>query len=586
MAVVIWFRNLNTKWKLAVAFGLLEVLMVGLGLFSLAELSRVNETTVKMVKDRMPCVRLLGNLKYATSAMRRSELSYLLAVDPKERPKWDASMKQALDDILLSQKEYQSLISSDEERRNYDAFKDAWKKYLDVHQRVMKLTAENEYQAGLLAQAEGSDTYEAAAKFLQNDVDLNNKNAQEAGARAAGVYMSSRYWIIGLLSCAAVLGFVMATGIGRAISAAMTRMLIQVQQIAANDLAVDDVVVSSQDEIGRTSHALNGMKNNLSKVIQRIADTAQQLAGASEEISAGAGQAAESARNQADQTNQVATAMQEMSATVQQVSENSHKASEASQQSAQAARHGGQIAEETLVTMHSISDCTKKVAVSITELGKRSEQIGKIVSVIDDIADQTNLLALNAAIEAARAGEGGRGFAVVADEVRKLAERTTKATSEIAAMIESIQMETKSSVQAIELNGTQVLAGVEKTKDSGKALQEIIQMSERVGDMIGQNAVAAGQQSVATEDINRSISQIASLTQQSSATAEQTARACTGLSSLALDLQNLVSQFKLSTASGPTHSAWKRESTGATSAGIRRNEPPPRAQAATVAGHD
>lgn len=450
----------------------------------------------------------------------------------------------------------------------------------------MKLTAENEYQAGLLAQAEGSDTYEAAAKFLQNDVDLNNKNAQEAGARAAGVYMSSRYWIIGLLSCAAVLGFVMATGIGRAISAAMTRMLIQVQQIAANDLAVDDVVVSSQDEIGRTSHALNGMKNNLSKVIQRIADTAQQLAGASEEISAGAGQAAESARNQADQTNQVATAMQEMSATVQQVSENSHKASEASQQSAQAARHGGQIAEETLVTMHSISDCTKKVAVSITELGKRSEQIGKIVSVIDDIADQTNLLALNAAIEAARAGEGGRGFAVVADEVRKLAERTTKATSEIAAMIESIQMETKSSVQAIELNGTQVLAGVEKTKDSGKALQEIIQMSERVGDMIGQNAVAAGQQSVATEDINRSISQIASLTQQSSATAEQTARACTGLSSLALDLQNLVSQFKLSTASGPTHSAWKRESTGATSAGIRRNEPPPRAQAATVAGHD
>jgi methyl-accepting chemotaxis protein len=148
--------------------------------------------------------------------------------------------------------------------------------------------------------------------------------------------------------------------------------------------------------------------------------------------------------------------------------------------------------------MRSIAESTKAVASRITELGKSSEQIGKIIAVIDDIADQTNLLALNAAIEAARAGEQGRGFAVVADEVRKLAERTTKATKEIASMIESIQKETKSPVQAMEKGSREVQLGVEKTTASGAALGEIIRMSEQVGDMISQIAEALPSKSTPT----------------------------------------------------------------------------------------
>jgi methyl-accepting chemotaxis protein len=329
-------------------------------------------------------------------------------------------------------------------------------------------------------------------------------------------------------------------------SAAITGMLGQIQQIAANNLAIDDVPVDSEDEIGQAGIALNEMKNNLSGVIRVMAGTAHKLAGASQEISAGAEEAAESAKNQANQTHQVATAMQEMSATVQQVSENSQKASESSQQSAQAARDGGKVAEETLTTMNSISDSTKAVAARITELGKRCEQIGKIAAVIDDIADQTNLLALNAAIEAARAGEQGRGFAVVADEVRKLAERTAKATKEIATMTDSIQMETTSTVQAMDRNGEEVRVGVERTQASGAALTRIIQKAGEVGDMVASIATAAREQSSATDDINSSISQIADLAKQSSTTAEQTAKACTNLSTLAQDLKNLVRQFKLS----------------------------------------
>jgi len=346
------------------------------------------------------------------------------------------------------------------------------------------------------------------------------------------------------------LGIVTSVLIVRSISRDMTGMLRMIQEVSAKNLAVEDVEVHSGDEIGEAGIALNGMRNSLRDMVRSIASTAEHLAAASEEISQGAGQSAESARLQADQTRQVATAMTEMSTTVDQVSENSQTASNSSQRAAQAAHQGGQVVREALDTMHRIADSSRTVSARITKLGSSSEKIGEIVAVIDEIADQTNLLALNAAIEAARAGEQGRGFAVVADEVRKLAERTSRATKEIAAMIESIQVEAKSAVEAIESGTRDVEIGVEKTTASGTALQEIISMSEQVGDMITQIATAATEQASATIEINSSIGQISNLTDSASLAAEQTAKSCSLLSEMALELQNLVNQFRLDAASG------------------------------------
>jgi methyl-accepting chemotaxis protein len=204
------------------------------------------------------------------------------------------------------------------------------------------------------------------------------------------------------------------------------------------------------------------------------------------------------------------------------------------------------IVENTVDKMHTIAESVRATARKVEELGNSSDQIGRIVAVINDIADQTNLLALNAAIEAARAGEQGRGFAVVADEVRKLAERTTIATKEITLMIQKVQNETRLAVNAMEDGTRQVEEGLHTTHEAGSALKEIIDVSDQVGEMVTNIATAATQQSTATALINGSMDQIAKAVRESADGAQLTEKACQDLSSLAFELQATVSRFKLS----------------------------------------
>lgn len=369
-----------------------------------------------------------------------------------------------------------------------------------------------------------------------------------------------------------VIGVATAIFVARSIARNVARMLTMIQAVSTNNLAVQDLEVVSKDELGQASIALNRMKNSLHELVQSIAATAEHVASASEEISSSASQQSQGAVNQRDQAAQVATALQEMSATVLQVSEHSNKAAEAARHASETAHHGGSIVEETLTKMRVIAESVGGTARKMVELGKSSDQIGRIIGVIDDIADQTNLLALNAAIEAARAGEQGRGFAVVADEVRKLAERTTTATKEIARMIKNIQDETKSAVTAMEHGTTQVEEGVVSTVQAGDSLKEIIRMAEQVGEMISHIATAATQQSSATEEVNNNMEQIAKLVKESADGAHQSAKACQDLSELALDLQKMVGNFKLDKGNG--HNSGGRAAGGSHSSQSRTPFPP------------
>jgi len=209
------------------------------------------------------------------------------------------------------------------------------------------------------------------------------------------------------------------------------------------------------------------------------------------------------------------------------------------------ANQGGEVMQAAANTMQQIATATSSVEEKMTSLAQRSEEIGKVVSVIQEISEQTNLLALNAAIEAARAGEQGRGFAVVAGEVRRLAERTKGATEEIASTIRTIQEEARDTLQVMSQSRSTVEAGLNETAGAFASLESIIMSSKEVEGQIHLIATAATEQTAASGEIAESASQISHLSTENSQAAEEAAAACKNLSELAANLDGIIRRFQI-----------------------------------------
>jgi methyl-accepting chemotaxis protein len=306
------------------------------------------------------------------------------------------------------------------------------------------------------------------------------------------------------------------------------------------------------DEITSLGASVDEMAAQMSEVIGRITDSSSLLASTAEQLSASSAQIEEGANLQSGQTAQAATAMEEMSATVIEVAKNAQQASKSSMDAQEIAANGGEVVKQAIEAMQEVSESTSITAETIGKLGDRSEEIGTIISVINDIADQTNLLALNAAIEAARAGEQGRGFAVVADEVRKLAERTTNATKEISSMINSIQIETTKAVEAMDEGANKVDKGVKLAHEAGTALGKIVTGVQNVTEMVGHIATSTEEQSSTTDEITRSMDSISNVSNSNVEVIGEVSKATGEMARLATELKDLVSNFRVAGRSSVT----------------------------------
>jgi methyl-accepting chemotaxis protein len=322
------------------------------------------------------------------------------------------------------------------------------------------------------------------------------------------------------------------------------KMLIVMEKFSTGDLTVS-LPIQNHDEIGQLFDGFNKSISRINNIIKSVMEAVHATASAGNQISSSSEEMAAGAQQQSSQTMEVVDAIEQMNKTITETSHHAASAAETAKNAVIIASEGGKVVGDTIAGIKQIAEVVKKSSDTVIELGKNSDKIGEIVEVIDDIAAQTNLLALNAAIEAARAGEQGRGFAVVADEVRKLAERTTKATKEIALMVNQIQTDTSSAVVSIKLGAVELENGKRLADKAEQSLNSIISESNEVVQIVSRLAVASEEQSNAAGLISKNIEGINSVTHESAQGIQQIAKASEDLSSLTIRLQKIVSEFKV-----------------------------------------
>jgi methyl-accepting chemotaxis protein len=541
-----WLRNLPVSRKFIYAFGIVCGLCIVLGIYCFFTFRDIAVKNLDVSDNAFPAVVALADVRATTNTIRREDLELLLCQTPACSADHSAKRQKALDGYQAAVKQYEPTISYPNERELYQKFTTAFAQYTDVSNRASALLAAG--KAGdaldLIASDAATAQINTTLTVVSNDLNLNAKYGTEEST--AVTHSSNRATLIGpgatlliVLLCG-LTGFLLT----RLIAPPLQEATAALEQVAEKNLTVR-VDESGSDEIGRMSAALNTSVASMRGVLKSVAQGAETLSAATTQMSARAVQSADNANTQSSKTNQIAAAAQEMTATIGEISHNAENAANASRVSAQTANQGGTVMQAAAVTMEKIAAATSTVSEKMTSLALRSEEIGKVVSVIQEISEQTNLLALNAAIEAARAGEHGRGFAVVAGEVRRLAERTKGATEEIAGTIRSIQDETRETLQVMHDSRTAVETGMEETAKARRSLEAIIDSSKEVEHQIHLIATAATEQTAASGEISESVGQISQLSFENAQGAEEAVEALKSLASLAGELDGMIRQFRL-----------------------------------------
>ncbi|PKM25168.1 MAG: chemotaxis protein [Gammaproteobacteria bacterium HGW-Gammaproteobacteria-13] len=325
--------------------------------------------------------------------------------------------------------------------------------------------------------------------------------------------------------------------------AAILRLLDEIADLADGDLTVAATV--TEDFTGAIADSINYSIDQLRDLVATINLTAVQVAGAAQETQATAMHLAEASEHQAQEIAGASAAINEMAVSIDQVSANASESSAVAERSVAIANKGNEVVHNTITGMDNIREQIQDTSKRIKRLGESSQEIGDIVSLINDIADQTNILALNAAIQASMAGDAGRGFAVVADEVQRLAERSSAATKQIEALVKTIQTDTNEAVISMEQTTSEVVRGARLAQDAGVALEEIEKVSKTLAALIQNISNAARQQASSAGHISNTMNVIQEITSQTSSGTTATAKSIGNLAKMASEMRKSVSGFTL-----------------------------------------
>lgn len=325
--------------------------------------------------------------------------------------------------------------------------------------------------------------------------------------------------------------------------AAILQLLDEIADLAEGDLRIHASV--TENFTGAIADSINFAIDQMRGLVSNINNLSVQVSKAAGETQNTAKNLASAAENQAREIGAASQAINEMAISIDQVSSNAAESAAVAERAVEIANKGAGVVQDTIQGMETIRGQIQETSKRIKRLGESSQEIGDIVSLINDIADQTNILSLNAAIQASMAGDAGRGFAVVADEVQRLAERSSAATKQIAALVKTIQTDTNEAVISMEQTTSEVVGGAKRAQDAGVALEEIENVSTNLAELIQAISNAARQQAASAGDVSSTMNVIQEITAQTVNGSEQTAASIGNLAGIAKEMQTSVEGFKL-----------------------------------------
>ena len=556
-------RNLKIRLKLYILIGVALAGMLMIGGMSFNLMGQMNEMTLDISTSWLPSIDTARNMSTAISNIRLNELGYLTAVSEDVKVsslQYLQKEKEEMDALLAA---YGEMID-EEERAFYDNAMNLWSQYNEADEEMMALAGQGLIEeARAILEGECVDLYNSLNSSFDGIITYNSEGSDDAAKESSFLYSTAVRIMMTVIIVIILVGVFFSFVIIRSIKIPVSEIANAAIKMAEGDLNVA-VSYTSRDELGILAAQVGRLIRKLQMIIddenkflakmakgdltvdsvceaeytgsfhpllvsfrgiaEELNDTMRQISQSSSQVAGGAEQVSSGAQALAQGTSEQASAVQELVATINEIS---GKVNQNADNARQAEATSGSVSTKMNVS----NEKMQQMIQAMEDISNSSNEIGKIIKTIEDIALQTNILALNAAVEAARAGAAGKGFAVVADEVRSLANKSAEASKNISDLIEN-------SLKVVD-NGKQI------ADDTAKSLLDAVNDVNEMTGIIGQISEASSDQAYSISQITIGMDQISDVVQTNSATAEESAAASEEMSSQSQLMKALVGKFKL-----------------------------------------
>jgi methyl-accepting chemotaxis protein len=551
--------NFNIKTTLVSIVSVLFLLLVGEGALSLFSTSKINNNVNELADNWLPSVGFSQALNTETSDFRIAQSAHIMSTTNATMQSAEKDIELKMKKITEGQKKYEPLISSDEERKTYQAFKTKWEKYLSLHHKLIELSRKNNnIEAADLFKGEMANLFASFSSDLDKINAINIQGANDAHENSKSLYNKIKIAIIFGLLFSIIIVSIATIYVVKNLIPSITKINATMGSLSNGQLQTQIPFTDSKNEIGQMAQTLlifrDGLidaekmreeaKFNEIENARKIKDARLQIASEFED------KMGSIAKNFILSSEELSNAANNMAATAEETSRQSQAVANASEQAATNVQSVAAATEEMSMSVTEISTqvaLAAKVAIEaateannteaeIKDLSSAANSIGEVIGLINDIASQTNLLALNATIEAARAGEAGKGFAVVAQEVKILAEQTTRATEDIAKKIVGIQSATQKTVGSID----KIVEIINNIRNISANVASAVEQQGAATSEIAQNTARAAEGS---RDVNDNIASVGQAAEATGEASSQMMNLASNLGVKANELRSEVSQF-------------------------------------------